>query len=70
MLYGRGLGEISGVGADAPWYREVAGKLPQSFAAGAGAVIGRAASMIERNVSAKMVFCNLVTRLYYERQRK
>ena len=64
MMIGRGREDIAGVGEDASWYRGQAALLPDNFAVAAGTVLGRTASMLERNVSAKMLFCNLVTRLF------
>ncbi len=65
MLYRRGLQQLSSVEeGDAAWYGSAAQKLPDGFAEAAGAAIGRAAFLLERNVLAKIIFCNLVNRLF------
>ena len=64
MLFGRGLESLADCGDDADWYRSAAAKLPAGFAESASAILGRTETMLERNVLAKILFCNLATRLY------
>lgn len=64
MLFGRNLEAIAALDDDAQWYRSVAGRLPYGFAEQALAALSRTEFMLGRNVLAKILFCNLATRLY------
>lgn len=46
------------------WYSDAAQKLSPRFPEFAQSVLTRTAGMLERNVSQKMLFCNMVTRLF------
>ena len=70
MLMGRNLDSIADVEGDADWYRNMAARLPVGFPEAAAAVFGRSYTMLERNVLAKILFCNLVNRLYVIAGRK
>ena len=64
MLFGRKMEAVADVSEDADWYRNMASRLPGSFPEAASGVFGKTYSMLERNVLAKILFCNMVTRLF------
>lgn len=65
FLLQQGLESIAAVSAsDAPWIREIAGSCSKSFSRKALDIFSKASMLIDRNVSQKMVFANVVDRLY------
>ncbi len=64
MLFSRKMESLADLDGDEDWYRSTAKKLPESFPEAASAVFSRTYTMLERNVLAKILFCNLATRLY------
>lgn len=46
------------------WYATAAASLSSRFPESAQAVLTRSAGMLDRNVLQKMIFCNMVTRLF------
>ena len=65
MLYGRGLADICYASPDQEeYYREAAARCSAGFCSRAVAALDKAAALLGRNVSPKMVFTDLVNRLY------
>ena len=59
------LHQISGVGDhEREFYSEMAAKCPKGFCLRAVANIEKVASMIDRNVNSKILFCDLVNRMF------
>ena len=59
------LQQISGVGEhEQEFYAEMAAKCPKGFCVKAVANIEKVASMIDRNVNSKILFCDLVNRMF------
>ena len=46
------------------FYRDAAARLGKSFCRRATEILGRTAVLLERNVSQKMLFCNMMTRMW------
>ena len=64
-LVQQGMDSIAAISAsDAPWIREIAAQCSKSFSRKALEVFSKASMLIDRNVSQKMVFANVVDRLY------
>ena len=60
------LHQISGVAEhEHDFYAEMAVKCPKGFCVKAIANIEKVASMIDRNVNSKMLFCDLVNRMFF-----
>ena len=47
-----------------PFFVRIAGRVKKSFPRTAAAVIDRSYQLIERNVNQKVLFCDMVDRLY------
>ena len=47
-----------------PFFVRISGRLKKSFPRTAAAVIDRSYQLIERNVNQKVLFCDMVDRLY------
>ena len=61
----QGLEEISGImPQERDFYVEMAGKCGRSFCRSSLDIIGRAAQRLERNVGQKIIFCNMVSRMF------
>ena len=59
------LHQISGVGEhEQEFYAEMATKCPKGFCMRAVANIEKVVAMIDRNVSSKILFCDLVNRMF------
>jgi len=62
----QGLAQISGVSpSESDYYNAIAGKCKKTFARGAMAQFDKAIMLLDRNVSQKMIFCDLVNHLYF-----
>lgn len=62
----QGLSQISGVNpSESDYYNTLALKCKKSFARGAMAQFDKAIMLLDRNVSQKMIFCDLVNHLYF-----
>jgi len=65
FLLQQGLDRLVDVPAeDEPYYRDIAARLKKPFSRQAAGHIDRALMLIERNVNQKIVFCDLVNKLY------
>jgi len=69
-MLGRGMDGIAGIRPEErEFYEDAASKCGDAFCMRAAAALGRAHGMILRNVNQKIVFANLVNRLFVSRQR-
>ena len=65
FLVQQGMESIAAIPAsDSQWIREVAGSCSKSFSRKALEIFSNAAMLIDRNVSQKIIFANLVDKLY------
>ena len=65
FLMQQGLEEISGImPQERDFYMEMAGKVGRTFCRSCLDIIGRAATRLERNVNQKIIFCNMVSRMW------
>lgn len=62
----QGLGQISGIADDElSFYEEMASACPKGFCMKTVSNIEKVVSMIDRNVNSKILFCDLVNRMYF-----
>jgi hypothetical protein len=61
----QGMDEIAGIpSASEAFYRNAAGRCSKTFCRRAIEMINRTSLLLERNVAQKILFCNLVSRMY------
>lgn len=66
FLLQQGLDSLAAIPSDKmEFFRDAAGKAAPAFCRRGTEILSRASRMIERNVAQKIVFCNMVTRLYF-----
>lgn len=66
FLLQQGLGQIAYMsGQEEAFFKSVAGKLPKNFSRRALEQFDGASALIDRNVAQKIVFCDLVDRLFF-----
>ena len=62
----QGLGQISGIAEEElSFYEEMSSACPKGFCMKAVSNIEKVVSMIDRNVNSKILFCDLVNRMFF-----